>query len=490
MDLREYLRVFRAHWLGMVLITLLGVVVAFGWTLLQPKVYSADASAIVQAAASSAGTSDVSSAMVGTSLASGRVKTYAALGQSRAVADGVIEELHLGTTPDQLVKDVTVTNTVDTTTLKVTAGAGSPEKARDIAEAWVRSMGSEVNRLETGDPAKKGAVYLSPVDSALLPDSPSSPNTRLALALGALIGLAIAVGYGLLRYTLDRRIRSVEQVERETGVPVVGTIPDEKTFTAANRLLPFDGGTSRSSESAHLFGIAEAMRELRTNIQYMDVDNPPRIIVVTSPLPGDGKSTIASNLAVTLASSGQPVVLIDGDLRRPMVDTVFGLPRGAGISDVLAGRATIAEVAQRFGNGQLLVVTAGKVPPNPSEVLGSTRMRELLKSIAREAIVIIDAPPLIPVTDAAVLTHSADGAIVVGTVGKTKYEVLSKALGNLERAGARPLGVVLNRVPRRGSGAAYYGYQYHGDYYRSDDDQGLPTGEVTTSRRRETAESR
>ncbi|MGN8027001.1 polysaccharide biosynthesis tyrosine autokinase [Microbacterium sp. 22242] len=486
MDLRDYLRVFRAHWLGMVLITLLGVVVAFGWTLLQPKVYSADASAIVQASADAIGGSDVSNAVVGNTLATGRVKTYAALGSSRAVADGVIKDLNLHTTSDELVKQVSVTNAVDTLTLKVTADAATPEKARDLAEAWVRSMSAEVNRLESGDPGKKGAVYLSPVDSARLPDSPSSPNTRLALALGALVGLAIAVGYGLLRYTLDRRIRSVEQVERETGVAVVGTIPEEKSFTADNRLLPFDGGSSNSSDRAHLFGIAEAVRELRTNLQYMDVDNPPRIIVVTSPLPGDGKSTIASNLAVTLASSGQPVVLIDGDLRRPMIDTVFGLPHGAGISDVLAGRATIAEVAQRFGNGQLLVVTAGKVPPNPSEVLGSARMRELLKSIAREAIVVIDAPPLIPVTDAAVLSHSADGAIVVGTVGKTKYEVLAKALANLERAGARPLGIVLNRIPRRGSGAAYYGYQYHGDYYRSDDEQGLPSGEV---RRRETAET-
>lgn len=491
MDLREYLRVFRAHWLGMVLITLLGVAVAFGWTLLQPKVYTADASAIVQATPSSnsTGGDNISNAMLGNNLASGRVKTYADLGGSRAVAIGVIQELKLDTTPEQLVKNVTVTNALDTVTLKVSANAGTPEKARDVAEAWVRSMAAEVNRLETEDPNTKGSVYLNPVDQARLPDSPSSPNTKLALALGALVGLAVAVGYGLLRYTLDRRIRSVEQVERETHVAVVGTIPEEKTFTADNRLLPFDGGTSRSSGSAHLFGIGEAMRELRTNIQFMDVDNPPRIIVVTSPLPGDGKSTIASNLAVTLASSGQPVVLIDGDLRRPMINTVFGLPKGAGISDVLAGRASITEVAQRFGNGQLLVVTAGKVPPNPSEVLGSSRMRELLKSIAREAIVVIDAPPLIPVTDAAVLAHSADGAIVVGTVGKTTYEVLGKALGNLDRAGARPLGIVLNRVPRRGSGATYYGYQYTGEYYRSDDDQGLPSGEVRSGpmRRQENA---
>ncbi|WP_353114305.1 polysaccharide biosynthesis tyrosine autokinase [Microbacterium sp.] len=477
MDLREYLRVFRAHWLGMVAITIAGVVVAFGWTLLQPKVFTADATAIVQTKSTAGSEPSLSDAMIGNSIATAKVKTYKDLGEMRSVAERVIKELGLNTSPEQLVGQITISNAVDTVSLKVSANAPSPEGARDLAEAWVKSMVLEVNDFETKDPNKQGAAFLSPVDSARLPSSPSSPNTRLALALGGLLGLALAVAYGLLRYTLDRRIRSVEAVERETGVAVVGTIPEEKTFTADDRLVPFDGGNSSLSANAHLFGIAEAMRELRTNIQYMDVDNPPRIMVVTSPLPGDGKSTISSNLAITLASSGQPVVLIDGDLRRPMIDTIFDMPKGAGISDVLAGRASITDVAQRFGNGKLLVVGAGKVPPNPSEVLGSARMRELLQMIAREAIVIVDAPPLIPVTDAAVLAHSADGAIIVGTVGKTTYEVLGKALGNLERAGARALGIVLNRVPRRGSGAAYYGYQYHGEYYRRDDET-LPSGDA------------
>ncbi|HTN56249.1 MAG TPA: polysaccharide biosynthesis tyrosine autokinase [Microbacterium sp.] len=467
MELRDYLRIFRAHWLGMGLIIVGVVVLAFGWTLVQPKVYTADATAIVRAT----GTDDLGMISLGNNIANQRVKTYVELGSSRAVAGRVIEELGLEQSPESLVGQVSVANPIDTTSLRVTADASTPEQARDIAETWVRAMAAEVNILETADAAVQGTVFLSPLDSARLPGSPSSPNTRLALAIGALVGLALAVGYGLLRYTLDRRIRSVESVERETGVAVVGTVPEEKTFTADDRLIPFDGGNSANSSKAHLFAIAEAMRELRTNIQFMDVDNPPRVMVITSPLPGDGKSTTASNLAITLASSGQKVVLVDGDLRRPMVDTIFGLPKGAGLSDVLAGRAELADVAHRVGtSGRLLVIGAGKIPPNPSEVLGSARMKELLEAIAREAIVIVDAPPLVPVTDAAVLAHSTDGAIVVATVGKTTFEVLGKALGNLERAGARPLGIVLNRVPRRGSGAAYYGYQYHGDYYRQEDD--------------------
>ena len=485
MELRDYLRVFRAHWLGMIVIIVVGVIVAFGWTLIQPKVYTADATAVVQAA-STDGEDNVSTAMVGNSLATSRVKTYVDIGGSRAVAERVISDLGLDTSPSSLASGVSVTNPIDTASLRVSAESSSPENARDIAEAWVRAMAAEVNDLESGDETKQGALFLRPVDSARLPGSPSSPNVKLALAIGGLVGLAIAVGYGLLRYTLDRRIRSVEAVEKETGIAVVGTIPDEKTFTADDRLIPFDGGNTASSRNSHLFGIAEAVRELRTNIQYMDVDNPPRVLVVTSPLPGDGKSTIASNLAITLASGGQPVVLIDGDLRRPVVSGLFGLPEGAGISDVLAGRAKISEVAHRYGNGNLLIVGAGKIPPNPSEVLGSARMRDLLAAVSRDAVVIIDAPPLIPVTDAAVLAHSADGAVIVGTVGKTTYEVLGKALGNLERAGARALGIILNRVPRRGSGAAYYGYQYHGDYYRREEKGADADAPV----RRSTAEAR
>lgn len=480
MDLRQYLRIFRAHWLGMLLLTLIGVAAALGWALIQPKVYAADSSAIVQVSGQSAGSNDVSNALVGNNLATSRVKTYVDLGSSRSVAERVIEDLSLTQSPSDLARRITVTNPLDTVSIRVSASAATPEEARDIAEAWVRAMAKEVNNVETGDPDTRSTVFLQPVDSAKLPTEPSSPNTRLALVLGGLLGLAVAVAYALLRYTLDRRIRNAEGVERETGVAVVGAVPDEKSFSAESRLIPFDGANSANSKNAHLFAVAEAMRELRTNITFMDVDNPPRVIVVTSPLPGDGKSTTASNLAIALAASGQHVVLIDGDLRRPMVANVFGLVEGAGLTDVLAGRADIVDVAQRVGNGNLVIVPAGKVPPNPSEVLGSQRMKELLDAVSREAFIIVDAPPLLPVTDAALLAHSADGAIVVSTVGRTTFEVLGKALANLDRADARALGIVLNRVPRRGAGAAYYGYQYHGDYYRRDEEPVATTSDAVS----------
>ncbi|KAJ1681212.1 hypothetical protein LUZ63_023563 [Rhynchospora breviuscula] len=266
---------------------------------------------------------------------------------------------------------------------------------------------------------------------------------------------------------MDRRIRSAEVVERETGHAVVGTIPFEKAFTPDDRLLPVGGGFAEGAQAKY-YRVAEAVRELRTNIQFMDVDHPPRVMVVTSPLPGDGKSTTSANLAIVLAASGQSVVLIDGDLRRPMVAKLFGLVEGAGLTDVLAGRAGFDDVAQPVGaDGNLVVLGAGLLPPNPSEVLGSGRMRDLLADLAVRSTVIIDAPPLLPVTDAAVLAHHADGAMVVASVGKTTLETLQKAIGHLDRAAARCLGIVINRVPVRGRGKGYDEYRYTGDYYSS-----------------------
>ncbi len=186
---------------------------------------------------------------------------------------------------------------------------------------------------------------------------------------------------------------------------------------------------------------------------------------MTSPIPGDGKSTIAANLAVSIAASGENVVLIDADLRRPMISSLFDLPEGAGLTDVLTERAEIADVAHVLaGTPNLVIIGAGRTPPNPSEVLGSKKMHELIEGLTKHAFVIIDSPPLIPVTDAAVLATHTDGAIVVVSAGKTTYDMMHKALENLDKARARPLGVVLNKVPRKGADASYYGYQYQGEY--------------------------
>ena len=209
---------------------------------------------------------------------------------------------------------------------------------------------------------------------------------------------------------------------------------------------------------------SEAFRKLRTNLMYMNVDNPPRVVVVTSPMPGDGKSTVAANLAAAIDSSGENVVLIDGDLRRPTVATWFGLVEGVGLTDVLAGRIPVEDALQTpLEHPNLRVLGAGAIPPNPSELLGSQVMRQLLQKLSADALVLIDAPPLLPVTDAAVLTANADGALVVVSSGKTLDTQLGSALDHLSDVEATALGVVLNRVSPRDAGNGYYD-QYSGYY--------------------------
>lgn len=458
MELRDYLRGLRRHWLAILLMTLVGTGAGYGWTMLQTPVYTAGASGYVVSKQSD----DVNASTLGDSLARSRVQSYLDIAGWRSVALNAIEELDLETTPEELVRRVSVTNPEGTVIMKITAEADTPDGARELAQAWIRAMKIEIDSIEGDGTAGSAPVTVIPGDSASLPTTPSFPDVQTAMIVGGILGLGFGIGFALIRTVSDRRIRTAEDAEQKTGVAVVGTIPMVAGLDADNRLVDLsDSGSGKSSN----FAVAEALRSLRTNLQFMDVDHPPKTIVVTSPLPGDGKSTIACNLALTLAAAGTTVVLVDGDLRRSTVAKTMGLPSGAGLSDVLAGRATLVEVLQRTPkSNNLLVLAAGSTPPNPSEVLGSERMRVLLADLTKHATVIIDAPPLLPVTDGAVLTHQADGAFIVVTLGKTTHDLLDKALDTLRKARGRALGIVLNKAPLRGVDASPYSYDYRREY--------------------------
>jgi capsular exopolysaccharide synthesis family protein len=457
MELRDYARGLRRHWLAIVLMTIVGLAMGFGWAKLQTPVYEAGASGIVKTLK----VGDNQIVTPGTDpVAEGKVATFLEIAGWRDVAEYVNNDLHLNSTPEQLVTRVDVTNPQGTVILKVAARASSPQAARDLAESWVRGMVNTIDHVDGNGTAGSAPVNIVPGDSASLPTTPLYPDVRTAAIVGGLLGLAFGIAFALMRTASDRRVRAADEVEKKAGVAVVGTIPLSVHADPEARL--FDLGSSRAGPG---FAVAEAMRTLRTNLQFMDVDNPPRTIVVTSPLPGDGKSTIACNLALTLAASGSNVVLVDGDLRRSKVAQTMGLSSSAGLSDVLAGRADITDVMQRSSqSANLYVLAAGSAPPNPSEVLGSARMKALLDELAEHSTVIVDAPPLIPVTDGAVLTHQADGALLVVGVGKTTYDLIEKALDTLHKARGRALGIVLNKVPLKGADASPYSYEYRRQY--------------------------
>ncbi|MCY1673798.1 polysaccharide biosynthesis tyrosine autokinase [Pseudarthrobacter sp. SL88] len=486
LDLRDYLKVIRTYWKGIVSFTLLATLAALGWTVLQPKVYSSDSSGIVV----TPGSDNVSLSLAGDSLAKAKVKNYESVAKSRLVADRVIAALDLKTTADALLGSISVKVPLDTAEIRVTAESTDPATAQRLADAWVNGLAAQVEAIETapvggseatsaaGSPAgaTATAVRVLPLGKAVLPTSPTSPNTKLNLALGALVGLALGVAYAVIRRHLDRRIRAAAEIEQVFGIPVIGTLPLDHRLDGKSTVL--DAGMSAQVHDAG-GAMAEALRELRTNISFLDVDQPPRIIVVTSSVQSEGKSTVTANLAVTMAAAGENVVVVDGDLRRPTLVDVFNLVPGAGVTDVLAGTAELEDVLQPWSAlPNLSVLGSGRIPPNPSELLGSKAMKSMLDGLAANATVLVDAPPLLPVTDAAVLSRVADGAIVVIRTGRTTQDQLAQSMGNLDKVKGRVLGAVLNYVPTRGTDS----YSYYGTYTAAPEEQVsnllLPSGSL------------
>lgn len=468
--MQRVVRILRAYWKAIVALTVAGGLVGLAWSAVQPRVYTADASGYVAAVASDGSTG---AALAGDQLALSKVKSFIDMGYWRSVAETAKTDLGLTDSPEALVQRVKVSNPVDTVNVRVDATGPTPESARDLAEAWLRGMTTEVDQLQSGG-GGQSAVRLIAGDSARLPTAPSSPNVKLDISIGALIGAVAGVVFALVRRAFDRRIRSASDITGTISASVVGILPVDKDLASGRAVFSFDDIRDGRGSFAH----KEAMRELRTNLQYVDVDRPARVMVITSPLPGDGKSTTAANLAMSIAATGQAVILVDADLRRPVLGGMFGFSDDVGLSDVLAGRAQIEQVAHQVDeNGSLFVVAAGRTPPNPSEMVGSQRMQALVRKLAEDLVVIVDSPPTLAVADAAVIASWADGAVLVVTAGRTTDDMLSRAAENIGKTRGHLLGVVLNRVPLRGVDSSYYGGRYGGYYgYGSRRDEGRKRG--------------
>lgn len=477
--LREYWRILRIFWRSIVSIVLIAVILAFGWTFTQQPLYSASASGLVI----TGGADTAALALSGDTLAKSRAVSYKSIAATRPVAERVRKELKLESSADQLLAQLKVELPTGTAEVRLTIINADPLLAQKTANAWVDALADQVTDIESsfasGSSNQDSIVRLVPLVDAELPSSPILPNTKLAIALGAVVGLAIGIGYALIRRYLDRRVRSVDDLEK-LGTSVIGTIPlapklvDRRSILGAET-VDYDDRVSHS--------FAEAIREVRTNLTYVDVDKPARIILVTSSVPGEGKSTVAANLAVAIASTGRPTILVDADLRRPMITEVFGLPGGAGLTDVLSHQVTLDDVLQMYGPvPDLAILAAGRIPPNPSELLGSQAMLTLLEDMSRDAYVLIDAPPLLPVTDAAVLSNLVDGVLVVVKAESTSTDEAAKSLSNLDKVGAHILGFVLNQVPTSGVRAANYGY-YGQNYYASEELTALTENKPKPSRR-------
>ena len=466
MELNDYLRILRNHWLGVVIIVVATVALAGVYSVTQPKVYAANANGFVSAGGTAM---DPALSSVSDNLAKSRAKSYVDIAKRRDTAQHAIDELGIDGSPAGLIGRITAEQPADTVLIKITARGSSPRQAQELADAWIKALQVQVEAIENPSGEGEAAIRVVPVESASLPSSPVSPNVPRNLMIGLAAGLLLAFAYALVRSQLDRRIRTAAAVEKQFEISVVGSIPNAPLLIHGKKERAGLSVLTKSEKNADQ-SAAEAFRKLRTNLQFMSVDDPPRVIVVTSPKPGDGKSTIASNLAATVAASGSPVILVDGDLRRPTVADSFGLVEGAGLTDVLIGRVEVDDVLQQHPELEhLQVLAAGGIPPNPSELLGSQAMRRLVTSLGERATVIIDAPPLLPVTDGAVLTAVTDGAFVVVSTGRTLDNELAASLEYIDAVKGQTLGVILNGVPARDVYSSGY-------YYSKDAD------EETTSR--------
>jgi capsular exopolysaccharide synthesis family protein len=336
------------------------------------------------------------------------------------------------------------------------------------------------------------------IDEALVPRRPYMPQPLRSLFLAGVLGLITGGALAVARRALDTRVRTREDAQAATGgVPILGAIPRIRTVTAGHapgtngdgkkrgRKVKLSGVSPETLQSSRIVTridphspASEAYRALRTNLTFSSIERPPQVVVVTSALPGDGKSTSAANLAVTLAQQGTRTLLVDGDVRRGVLHQVFELPQTPGLTNTLLGREDVERAIYRVpldGDNALDVIPAGVFPPNPSEMLGSQRMRDLLAAMrARYEMIIVDAPPLNLVTDAAVLGTAADTTILVARVGITDKRALQHAATQLYHLNAPLAGVVLNDIDL--SSGAYYGYSYGYGYGYGYSNRYVPAG--------------
>ncbi|WP_082544421.1 polysaccharide biosynthesis tyrosine autokinase [Rhodococcus sp. Leaf225] len=451
MEISDYVRILRARWIVIVLTTVIAAAASLVFSLVSTPVYEACTRLYVSTGSSS---SSVTEVYQGNLASQQRVASYTQLLGGESVAQRTIDSLGLSMSPSTLASKVRTTSSPDTVLIDTCVSDASATTARDLANGIGTTFVDFVDDLETPPGGGAPLAQVSVVEPAQVPTGPISPKTTRNLALGVAVGLLLGIALAVIRDRLDNTIKDRTTLADLSGVPVVGVVPFDKTIKE-EAALSFAESSS---------GTAEAFRELRTNLQFLEVDSPPRVIVVTSAVPAEGKTTTAVNLALVLAEAGHHVALIEGDLRRPRVSKYLGLVGSVGFSTVLSGQADVEEVLQPTKFHGVDVLASGPLPPNPSELLGSEAARTVMDTLrASFDYVVVDAPPLLPVTDASVITAHADGAIVVARHGHTKRDELTRALGNLTQVGAPILGVILTMAPSRGKRDYDYRHYYETD---------------------------
>jgi succinoglycan biosynthesis transport protein ExoP len=518
MELRQYTAMLR-RWLWLILLgTILAAGSAYFVSSMQTPIYQASTTLLINQAPDFR-TSDYTALLTSERLAS----TYAEMITQQPVLDETRDRLGMES-PGQSLGSISVQPVRDTQLLTVSVEHPSPEWAAAVANMLVEvfaaqnlalqesrysetkvSLQVELERLQEqihsiegaiedlGDPVPSHRLselsrlqtdlssyrqsYTSvlqsyealriaeaqsvsnvvPVEPASVPVAPIRPRIMTNTVMAAVVGAMVAVGLIFLIEYLDDTVKSPEELARVTDIPVIGMITD---VGKSGEGLPYVAEYPRSP-------VAEAFRTLRSNIEFSGVNHPIRTLLITSPGPDEGKSTIAANLAVVMAQRGKKVILMDSDLRRPRMHRIMGIPNRIGLSDLFVREPfDLHGVLQPWKTENLLYMASGGLPPNPAELLGSERMKMIIEKVASESsIVIIDSPPLGIVTDAAVIAAQVDAVLLVIEPKRTPLGAVIHVVDQLQRADAHIIGIVMNGVPVRDAG--YYNGYYRGYYHYS-----------------------
>ncbi|MEV7578651.1 MULTISPECIES: polysaccharide biosynthesis tyrosine autokinase [unclassified Microbacterium] len=436
MEIHDYVRILRRNAVLLLSAALIGLAGGTFVALNAAPRYDATTTLFVSAQSPSGSSTDLN---LGRTYAQQAVSSYVALVPSALVLQPVIDDLGLDLRPAQLAENVRASAELNSLAISVTVSDGNPSQSARVANAIGESFATVVvEQLEKRADDSVSPIRIDTLQVAQVPVAPVAPNVTTSMTIGGIVGIAGGFALTALRAAIDTRVRSIDDVERSTSVPVLGGIAFDPKAPQQPLVVAADSRDPR----------AEGFRALRTNVEFLAAGGSTPVVVITSAGPGDGKSTTAANLAIAFAQSGSKVALVDGDLRMPRVADYFAIEGGVGLTDVLAGRIAASDALQRWGRGALFVLPAGTIPPNPAELLGSTAMSSLLADL-RVAfdIVIIDAPPVLLVTDAAVLAGQSNGALLVVAAGKTTSPRLRAAIDSIDKVGATILGTVITMLP-------------------------------------------